>query len=213
MHREKEWGRSSLALLDVREESRRLSADLLQLDLALTGGGGGGGGAMATSRGWSTGSAGGGGGKRAGPRWGEGEGASAAEQLLREMEEKVFAALADVPLHLGYVYGAKGGFGSPGGGAKGGVGSPPPVAKLVRGFARRRFFCGSAVVASFSLFGFAGVGYRRGRVFPRKGLVCFKRYVEVTKCKIGLVVRSSAIVAHHRPGKYAQNVPDTRRNA
>ncbi|CAM9762053.1 unnamed protein product [Ectocarpus fasciculatus] len=30
-----EWGRSSLALLDVREETRRLSGDLLQLDQAI----------------------------------------------------------------------------------------------------------------------------------------------------------------------------------
>lgn len=82
----KEWGRSSLALLDVREESRRLSADLLRMDLALAGGG-----AAVTSRGRPAGSSAGG--KGAGPRRGGGEDAPAVEQLLREMEEKVLLPL------------------------------------------------------------------------------------------------------------------------
>ena len=36
-----EWGRSSLALFDVREETKRLSDELAQFRLAAAGGGGG----------------------------------------------------------------------------------------------------------------------------------------------------------------------------
>ncbi|CAM9680174.1 unnamed protein product [Pylaiella littoralis] len=68
-----EWGRSSLALLDVTEETRRLSADLSQLDLDLAG----------SARG------------RAGPSSKEKDSrrryreATEVEQLLREVEDKV----------------------------------------------------------------------------------------------------------------------------
>ncbi|CAM9469778.1 unnamed protein product [Scytosiphon promiscuus] len=74
-----EWGRSSLALLDVRAEARRLSDELLQLDL--TGGGGDD----------SDGANGRGGRSRRGRGTGSrrSEEDSAVEQLLREIEERV----------------------------------------------------------------------------------------------------------------------------
>ncbi|CAN0261570.1 unnamed protein product, partial [Ectocarpus sp. 12 AP-2014] len=61
-----EWGRSSLALLDVREETRRLSGDLLQLDQAI-----------AASRGGRRNAHGG------------SEALDDLGDILREMEEKV----------------------------------------------------------------------------------------------------------------------------
>lgn len=65
-----EWGRSSLALVDVREETKRLSDELEQLRLA-----GGGGGGSGRSRGGSNKPV--------------ELGSETMEQLLRGVEEKV----------------------------------------------------------------------------------------------------------------------------
>lgn len=71
IHPVQEWGRSSLALLDVREETRRLSAQVVELGLASRGGGGFG------SRGRG----------RSGEESRRDE--MALQQLLRDIEEKV----------------------------------------------------------------------------------------------------------------------------
>ena len=74
----KEWGRSSLALLDVREEAHRLSAELLQLG--------------------PRGRSGSSGGKGMDSRRLEGE---AVERLLREIEEKVGNLIAGSFIAIG----------------------------------------------------------------------------------------------------------------
>lgn len=71
-----EWGRSSLALFDVREETKRLSDELAQFRLAAAGGG------------WGVGSGSG------RPRGGSNKPAAqqdsvSLEKLLQDMEEKV----------------------------------------------------------------------------------------------------------------------------